>query len=51
VVVISDHGNLEEGKHKHHTLNAVPLLAWGRDAGPLIDRVRGLDELTPALLD
>jgi 2,3-bisphosphoglycerate-independent phosphoglycerate mutase len=51
VVVISDHGNLEEGTHKHHTLNAVPLLAWGRDAGPLIDRVRGLDELTPALLD
>lgn len=51
VVVISDHGNLEDGEHKRHTLNAVPLLAWGRDAGALIARVHGLDGLTPALLD
>jgi hypothetical protein len=51
VVVISDHGNLEEGDHKRHTRNPVPLLAWGAGADGLVGRVTGLEALTPALLD
>lgn len=51
VVVVSDHGNLEESGHDRHTLNAVPLLAWGRGARELVDRVGAMDALTPALLD
>jgi hypothetical protein len=50
VVVVSDHGNLEEAGHDRHTLNDVPLLAWGRDAGELIAAVHAMDALTPALV-
>ncbi len=28
-LLVSDHGNAEEPHHRHHTLNPVPLLAWG----------------------
>jgi hypothetical protein len=51
VVTISDHGNLEDGQHGRHTLNPVALLAWGRGAEALVERVHGLDGLTPALVD
>ena len=51
VVTISDHGNLEQGDHRRHTLNPVALLAWGRGAAALVERVHGLDGLTPALVD
>ena len=50
VVVVSDHGNLEEAHHDRHTLNPVPLLAWGRSADALIDAVTGMEALTPALV-
>jgi hypothetical protein len=50
VVVVSDHGNLEEAGHDSHTLNPVPLLAWGRDAARLIDDVDRMESLTPALV-
>jgi 2,3-bisphosphoglycerate-independent phosphoglycerate mutase len=51
VVVISDHGNLEEGDHGRHTLNPTPVLAWGRDADALVRRVESMEALTPALVD
>jgi len=51
VVVVSDHGNLEEAGHDRHTLNAVPLLAWGLGARELTDAVDAMDELTPALIE
>jgi hypothetical protein len=50
VVVVSDHGNLEEAGHHRHTLNPVPLLAWGRGAGELVDATDAMDALTPALV-
>jgi 2,3-bisphosphoglycerate-independent phosphoglycerate mutase len=50
VVVVSDHGNLEEAGHDRHTLNPVPLLAWGRGAGALVDAVDAMEALSPALL-
>ncbi|MBZ5638704.1 MAG: peptidase [Acidobacteriia bacterium] len=49
LVVVSDHGNLEESHHDLHTLNPVPLLAWGASAEELVRRVEGLEDLTPAL--
>jgi hypothetical protein len=49
VVVISDHGNLEEADHKRHTRNPVPLLAWGAGADDLVAEVSGLEALTPVL--
>jgi len=51
VVTVSDHGNLERGDHHRHTLNPVALLAWGRGAAALVERVHGLDGLTPALVE
>jgi len=50
LVVTSDHGNLEEGDHKRHTLNPVPLLAWGRDRDRLLGRIDGMTDVTPALV-
>jgi hypothetical protein len=50
LVVVSDHGNLEESGHGLHTLNPVPLLAWGLGAGDLVRRIERLEDLTPALL-
>lgn len=50
VVLVSDHGNLEEAGHDRHTLNDVPLLAWGLDAGELVAAVPAMDALTPALI-
>jgi len=51
VVVVSDHGNLEESGHDRHTLNPVPLLAWGAGAAELVLAVSGMEALTPALVN
>jgi hypothetical protein len=51
VVLVSDHGNLEDTSHRRHTLNPVPLLAWGRDAAEVVDEVDGLDAVTPSLVE
>lgn len=51
VVVVSDHGNLEAGDHDRHTTNPVPLLAWGRDARALVDRIDAMTAFTPALVE
>ena len=50
VVVVSDHSNLEEADHDRHTLNPVPLLAWGRGADHLAEAIDAMDRLTPALV-
>ncbi len=51
VVVVSDHGNLEESDHDRHTRNPVPLLAWGQGAEALAERVETLQDLSPALVE
>ncbi len=51
IVVVSDHGNLEEASHGQHTLNPVPLLAWGPGSRELVERVGSLEDLTPALVE
>lgn len=50
VVVLSDHGNLEESDHDRHTRNPVPLLVWGWRAEDLVAAVDGLEAVTPALV-
>jgi hypothetical protein len=51
VVVGTDHGNLEESRHRGHTRNPVPLSAWGPGAAWLTASVRSLTDVTPALLE
>ncbi|MBL8058705.1 MAG: hypothetical protein JNK29_18520 [Anaerolineales bacterium] len=49
LILTSDHGNLEDLRHRHHTRNAVPALAVGRARAALA----GLTDLTgfaPAIL-
>jgi hypothetical protein len=49
VVVVSDHGNLEDATHRRHTRNPVPLLAFGPHAANF-RRVRTLPGVVPAIL-
>lgn len=50
LLVVSDHGNLEEADHDLHTRNPVPLLVWGAGAPALVRRIASFEDLTPALL-
>ena len=50
VAVFSDHGNLEESGHDRHTLNPVPLLAWGNGSAAFVDGARRLEDLAPVVL-
>ena len=50
VVLISDHGNLEESDHDRHTRNPAPLLAWGYRSEELVARIETMADLTPALV-
>ena len=49
VVVVSDHGNVEDGTHTLHTRNPVPLLAFGAHAANF-RRVRSLTGVAPAVV-
>ena len=51
IVITSDHGNVEDLSHRHHTLNRVPTLVIGAARAAF---ARGLSDLThfsPAILN
>ncbi len=50
VVLTSDHGNLEDATTRRHTLNPVPLMAWGEDARGFLAGVSRLDQVAAAIL-
>lgn len=50
IVVVSDHGNLEDLSTRGHTMANVPALAWGRGARELIAPWRSLVDIGDALL-
>lgn len=49
VLVVSDHGNLEDGSTTAHTTNPVPTLAIGPDRDAFLG-VRALTDVAPAIL-
>lgn len=49
LLLVSDHGNLEESSHRSHTRNPVPLLAIGPDAESFAELDR-IDAVAPRLL-
>ncbi len=49
VVLTSDHGNLEDISTKRHTLNPVPLLAWGCGAEAFVGEIADLTDVAPAI--
>jgi len=50
VLLTSDHGNIEDLSVKTHTLNPVPLIAWGAQKESLIAGVESLADVTPTLV-
>ena len=50
VVLTSDHGNLEDATTRRHTLNPVPLMAWGQDAKGFLKGLERLDQVAGAIL-
>jgi 2,3-bisphosphoglycerate-independent phosphoglycerate mutase len=50
VVLVSDHGNLEDLSTKRHTRNPVPVLFWGVGAGESAAGVRTIADIAPAIL-
>ena len=50
LLMTSDHGNLEDSRHRRHTRNPVPLLAVGPLAGRFAD-VSSILGVTPRILD
>lgn len=51
LVITSDHGNLEDGSTRGHTLNPVPLITWGRESGHIRKKIESIDQITPAIID
>jgi 2,3-bisphosphoglycerate-independent phosphoglycerate mutase len=49
LLVVSDHGNIEDLGVKTHTLNPVPTIAIGREASNFVD-VQSLLDIYPAVL-
>lgn len=50
LIVTSDHGNLEDLSTKSHTRNPVPLLCVGRGHRQIIERVKNLTHVAPAVV-
>lgn len=50
LVLTSDHGNLEDLSVKTHTMNPVPLMVYGPNAG-YFSQVESILDITPAIMD
>ena len=50
IVITSDHGNLEDLSHRHHTLNRVPTLVIGAARAAFVRGLSDLTHLAPACL-
>jgi 2,3-bisphosphoglycerate-independent phosphoglycerate mutase len=50
IIITSDHGNLEDLSHRHHTLNDVPTFLIGRGRHAFAQGLRDLTHFTPAIL-
>jgi hypothetical protein len=50
LVLTSDHGNIEDLSVKTHTMNPVPLIVFGPNAG-YFSQVESIQDVTPAILD
>jgi hypothetical protein len=50
IVMVSDHGNIEDLSTKSHTRNSVPCLVLGRERERYAASVRNLTHITPSIL-
>lgn len=50
ILIISDHGNIEDLSVKTHTRNPVPLIVIGKQHSYFSSRIKSLVDLTPAII-
>jgi hypothetical protein len=50
VILTSDHGNVEDGRTRAHTLNPVPALLVGAGRDAVSERLRAITDVAPACL-
>jgi 2,3-bisphosphoglycerate-independent phosphoglycerate mutase len=50
LVIVSDHGNIEDLSTKSHTRNRVPCILAGKDRHKLVNRIKNLTHITPAII-
>ncbi len=50
LVLVSDHGNVEDLSTAGHTWNRVPTMVWGRGKERLAHRIHALTDIAPVLL-
>ena len=50
VLMISDHGNIEDLSVKTHTMNPVPLIVIGKQHSYFSSRIKNLTHVTPTIL-
>ncbi len=51
LVLVSDHGNIEDLTTKTHTRNDVPCIATGHRAGEFVQHVHNITHITPTIVD
>lgn len=51
LVLISDHGNIEDLSTKSHTLNDVPCIVVGKKSQEFVEKIRRLTDLTPTIIN
>jgi 2,3-bisphosphoglycerate-independent phosphoglycerate mutase len=49
-ILTSDHGNIEDLSVRNHTLNDVPTIVWGRNKEQVVENIKDLTDITPAIL-
>jgi 2,3-bisphosphoglycerate-independent phosphoglycerate mutase len=50
LAIVSDHGNIEDLSTKSHTRNRVPCILVGKQRHKLVNRIKNLTHVTPAIL-
>ena len=50
LVIVSDHGNIEDLSTKSHTRNRVPCILAGAHRQKLVNRIKNLTHITPAIM-
>src|SRR6185369_151844 len=50
VILVSDHGNIEDMTSKSHTDNKVATIVWGPNSKDLAEQIASLCDVAPAIL-
>ena len=50
VILVSDHGNIEDLSLRNHTLNKVPTIIWGANREQIAKGIGSLTDITPSIV-